>query len=353
VTQYTEKDAWTGQVYQYQWFKTKTRSLRQLASTSIDPGGILGMVRIYGTAAGGHAQDLTFDIYQDLVHGLIIATPVGQGLRFEDVEDNPGYRWLASDAGGGNGHIQFKQTSFPVTASWDTELQVSPSDPDYLNEKISELLAECNKPGYSKCVLDERTLRIVNFENGDKVLRVGLFLTYSGERAGLFAYDYYSFAVRGNVAFRAYARFSFHKDEPGLIQCATRGGAYCGDPETNRTQLAQLVAVNLTTIANLGSRSARSLETKFRYNPRWDNPTTIRVGYFENADLRFYNARGKIWLEYRPGLQNEYLEYGRDAQYVYVAYGDETAAIPIHGGPYQRSNNGGQDWAHAGNLERR
>jgi hypothetical protein len=34
------------------------------------------------------------------------------------------------------------------------------------------------------------------------------------------SYDYYSFAVRGDIAFRSFGRFSWYGDAAGLISCA-------------------------------------------------------------------------------------------------------------------------------------
>jgi len=347
----TNPDTGESTHFDYEWYRTKSLSLRQLAQTSVDPAGILSLLERYGTAAGGDV-DPTFDVYEDLDQGLIIAIPVGQGLSFEPVADNPGYAWLESrsklDWGG---HIQFTKTRFGVTSSSDLE-SISPGDPRYFTEKVSELLAACNKPGTSECIVDEESLRIVRFANGNEILKVGFFVAWPG---GTESYDYYSFAVRDDVAFRAFASFSY--DDVGLMPCAFAldpEDDSCASPELASTQLSQMMAVHLTTFANLSQPGTdRSLETGFEYDSSGNDPSTFGVGFFEGDELRFYNSRGKMWREMTPGRNNGYQEYERSEDTVWVQFGYDHARIPIGGGEYYRSDDDGQTWSLAGVLERK
>ena len=49
---------------------------------------------------------------------------------------------------------------------------------------------------------------------------------------------------------------------------------------------------------------------------------------------------------------NKYREYARDESNVWLQYGLERAIIPIAGGPYFRSDDGGENWVTAGTLVR-
>lgn len=395
VLTYTEVDTYspgTGDAarFDYEWHRTKTLSLSQLARTALDRDGLLSLLRYYGGAAAGRVDsaafqrsgeqayraaleagiDPTFDIYEDLNHGLIIAVPQGQGLSFNPVDGYPsdsGYKWLESEPESEwGGHVQFKQTRSTVSSS-TKDASFQPGDTGYFTEKISELLADCNTPGESMCAIDPKTLRIIRYENGNEILKVGFFLRFD---IGVSGYDYYSFAVRRGVAFRAYARFLSDNQDGGLIQCVYQLDANsCGNPELALTQLSQMVAVHLTTFANLGiPGSERSVETEFRYDPQGNDPETFSRGYFEEEKLRFYNSRGKIWkvyerktvtgrddttgrdVNYEKVTQNAYWQSARDADFATVKSGDESLAIPVNGGTYYRSDDGGANWVEAGTV---
>ena len=375
VLTYTEVDSYTPSsgeetTFDYEWHRTKRLPLNQLARTAVDRYGILSLIDTYGAAAGGQINaasvqrsaeemykvavasgvDPAFDVYEDLNNGLIIAVPAGQGLDFKEVENNPDYYWLKSESKlDSGGHIQYKMTQFPVTSAVDL-VSLSPGDPRYLTEKISELLADCNSPGESTCIVDSNTLRIVRFDNGNAILKVGFYVQW---QHGSRSYDYYSFAVRGDIAFRSFGRFSWYGDAAGLISCAIEGGTACENPALALVQLSQLIGVHLTTFSNLGTPgSTGSLETRFDYDPRGNEPSTFGIGFFENGELRFHNTRGKLWQESIPGRNNEYREYARDESNVWLRYGGDRAIIPIAGGEYFRSDDGGQTWASAGRLLR-
>jgi hypothetical protein len=376
VLSYTEVDSYTPSsgeetTFDYEWHRTKRLPLSQLARTAVDRYGILSLIDTYGAAAGGQINaasvqrsaeemynvavasgvDPAFDVYEDLNNGLIIAVPAGQGLEFKEVENNPDYYWLESESKlDSGGHIQYKMTQFPVTSAVDLAT-LSPGDPRYLTEKISELLADCNTPGDSTCIVDSNTLRIVRFDNGDEILKVGFYVQWKN---GSRSYDYYSFAVRGDIAFRSFGRFSWYGDAAGLISCAIhQRGPACANPALALVQLSQLIGVHLTTFSRLGiPGSTGSLETRFDYDPKGNEPDTYGIGFFENGELRFHNRRGKLWQESTPGRTNEYREYDRDESKVWLSYGGDRTIIPIAGGEYFRSDDDGQTWTSAGILLR-
>jgi hypothetical protein len=118
-------------------------------------------------------------------------------------------------------------------------------------------------------------------------------------------------------------------------------------------QLSQLIGVHLTTFSRLGiPGSTGSLETRFDYDPKGNEPDTYGIGFFENGELRFHNRRGKLWQESTPGRTNEYREYDRDESKVWLSYGGDRTIIPIAGGEYFRSDDDGQTWTSAGILLR-
>lgn len=356
VRAYRQVDDWDDNtIYDYQWYKTKTRTFNELVSTSADPGGLLSLMQAMRTEENSFAQLgdlLDFDIYEELDQGLIIATPVRQGLTYEEDSE---FSWLVSEDDAQTGHSQYKQSQWPVSSSANPDHFVHPADDDYFDERISDILAECNKPGESTCSLDPSTLREVNFDNGNKILKVGFGVRWDDPSLSS-AYDYYSIAVRRSkdrcnradacegildqgVAFTAFLRI-FKTGEAGPSACKDDPDRICANPTV--TQLAQMIALDLTTFANIGLSRGGRVETVFDYNPIADHPETIHAGYFEDGDLRFYNSRGKIWLMYIPeSIQTlQYTEHDRDAQFVYLRFGEDLATVPIDGGRYSLTSSG-------------
>ncbi|MEM7225697.1 MAG: serine protease [Pseudomonadota bacterium] len=348
VIAYAETDVMSGENFHYRWYHTKTMALTELARSSSDPAGLVALFETYGQ--GINPAALRFDIYEDLGFGLIIAVPAGQPLIFEEVGDNPGFHWLKSEPADPNkGHIQFRQTTWSVSDGSNPDRQINPSEPGFFNQKVAELLAECNQPGESRCRLDPDSLRMLHFANGNKILRVGFGIRWN---EGWYAYDYYSIAVRGNVAFRAFLRF-FDDEAGGPGPCPGEPQRVCANPDP--LQLAQMLAVQLTTFANLGTTTGGREETSFHYDRSADSPDTIGIGYFQGDRLRFYNSRGKIWINYEyqsdfPGdpnasdTTNEYVEYDRDDGFVYLNYGDISVAVPIQGGDFHVWDQATETW---------
>lgn len=363
VPPYQEIDPWTDTVFEYEWVHVKSLNIRELAKSADDPGELLNLYYAYGSDID--PDSLVFDIYEDQHdqedqrhQQLIIAIPSGQELIREEVDGNPGYNWLKSEAPDGNsGHAQYKQSKWPVTTAKEPFALLDPSDSRFFNEKISELLAECNEPGQSTCTVDPDSIRIVRFDNGAKILRVGFGLNYEPRGVGYgYAYDYYSIAVRGNVAFRAFLTF-WNDGNQGPGPCAQDPNRVCANP--NASQLAQMMAIQLTTYANLGSTTGgRTLETRFNYDASADNPDTIRAGFYQDGKLRFYNSRGGIWLRYTYHAtdltEDEHYETSRDGEYVYLtdALGSDLVSVrvPIRGGEYYALQQG--QWLSSGFLQR-
>ncbi len=376
ILRYKERDEWRETiVYDYEWFKIKTRTLEQMERTSSDPASITHLRDTFPSPCRGCVDqdpsddygDLLFDIYEDIDQRIVIATPADQGLNYEQVSGYPGFYWLESRDQMNDGHTQYKQTRWPVSWSEDPSVQIHPADEGFFNEQIAELLADCNKPRESSCWLDPDTLRIVTFDNGNKILKAGFGIQSYGEGA-LPAYDYYNFAVRPSgddcygeeacesvvegrgVAFRTYLRFH-GMGEVGPKLCGSGEDArICANP--TRSQLAQMIAVSLTTYANMGLSTGGRVERDWMYDASGDDPTTIRAGYFEGDALRFYNSRGKIWLHYPaddPGKSEEFREIGREGDTVTLRYGEDTALVPVLGGSYSVTRGG---MTHSGILHR-
>ncbi len=336
----------------YQWVKTKTKSLFELGQTADDAEGVGHLLDVFAAAAGvTSAEQLRFDIYEDQFRGLVIAVPEGQGLSYSDTEDG---MWLTSKNSNGsagfNG-IRFAHADWEVSNARDQI--VPPSDPNYFNDFVTELLIDCHTPGETYCTLDEQTVRIIDFGGGNKLLKLGMTSFDYGTQNPLL-YDYYSFAVRGDEPFGAQARIN-PEGNSGLFQCLTMNNAEaCTDTTAAQQQLAQLIAVHLTTFAGLESQSDyRIVETQYRYDASADNPATIRVPYYENGELRLYNTRGIQWKLYLPdGEVDTLFEYTRDEPgYINLQWGEQYLLVPEAGGEYYSGEAGG-DWVSRGILTR-
>lgn len=359
VLKYKEHSNMDGPPFEYEWVYTKSLSLPELANSATDAAALLNLYEAYGTEIDPNS--LLFDIYEDQRYQLIIATPADQILEFEPVEGNSEYFWLKSEAVDiSNGHTQYRQSNWSVTSTVKPFERIEPGDYRFFNEKISELIADCNEPGQSYCTVDPDSIRIVNFDNGDKILRVGFGIDNSPKGAGYVdSYDYYSIAVRGNLAFRAFLQFSRNGNQ-GPRPCDSDPNRICANP--NASQLAQMIGVQLTNFANLGSTTGgRTLETRFPYDDSSDNPDTIHRGFFEDGKLRLYNSRGGIWqaYEYRESdlRTHEHYETSRDQEYVYLTEyyqregSQHSLKVPIWGGEYFAWRDG--QWQSTGSLQRK
>jgi hypothetical protein len=247
----------------YQFVKTKTMALEQLAGTADDPRGLEGLMMTYGPTIGA-SRSLRFDVYEDLKDGLIIAVPIGQSLAFET--PMPNYTYLktsALDAQGKdanwNGYVQFEVMTSDRILSADPRGNVSPDQ--LAKEGVARLLKDCRswyQPAPVSCEVDAPSVRAFNFGNGKLLLKVGI--KTRNKPPTMDTYDYYSYAINGDKAFRAYSRIHWVRggERDGLIECSERRNeGPCSDVEGARTQFANLVAAHLTTFANLGQRAAR------------------------------------------------------------------------------------------------
>jgi hypothetical protein len=352
--------------WQYHYVLTKTRSLAELASTSDDPAGITRLLQVYGPLVGPDAQSrLRFDIYQEVDRGLIIAVPAGQPLQFGSPQ--PGYFLLTSDAKGGAASAQFEELRFtdpqgrPLTGeageygvmlASDGSGSVKANDPRYFNEQVAERLGNCNRPGESTCSLAPASLRSIDFGGGNKILKFGLSVDYLGANS-VDDYEYYTYAVMGTRVFRAFAQV--FDDDGGLMRCNARPGtAGCTASDLAFAQLSQLIAVHLTTFAGVVVQAGQpTLETRFTYDSRLDNPATLHVGYYVGRDLRLYNSHGRVWIESGTRAYSQvFTERRRDATNVYLQNGDTWLRVPINGGPYATSTDGQTTWRPTGVLQR-
>jgi len=325
----------------YRFVQTKTRSLAELARTADDPDGVRALLGSFGAVAGDNLEErLRFDIYEDQERGLIIAVPAGQSLRLEPDEEEPGFNFLVSEAAAEGGLLQFEEDTIASIVSQD-ETEIATSDARYFSEVVSLILEDCET-----CELDTSTLRMVDFGNGNKILKVGFDVFADDTTDVLEEYLYYSYVVRGDAWFEAQASIDGQGD---LIQCLLdTAGRSCTNSPAALTQLAQLVAAHLTTFANLGDASGRKVvETAFEYERGGGG-----ASYFEGDELRFYNRRDGVWEFEREDAIRIFEEYEGEAGFVYLTNRDERFRFPVDGGPYERSDDGGRTWRRVGVLQR-
>jgi hypothetical protein len=324
----------------YRFVLTKTRSLAELARTADDPDGVRALLGTFGPALGGNLEErLRFDIYEDEERGLIIAVPEGQSLRLEPDPEDPDFRFLVSEAAPpAGGSLDFQEDTTAAVLTWDSTA-ISANDARYLSEVVSVILEDCGD-----CELDTSSLRMIDFGNGNKILKLGID-AWAEDSDEPEAYLYYSYAVRGDAWFEAQATIDAR--QPGLIRCVAESGS-CANSPVALAQLAQLVAAHLTTFANLeGPEGKRVLETAFEYE------FGSGAQYFEGDELRFYHRREGVWEEVRGDRIQTFDEVEGEPGFVTLADGGDRVRFPEDGGAYERSEDGGRTWRRAGRLERR
>lgn len=222
---------------EYQFVKTKTRSLGQLASTSSTP--FLTQFLNWGTTRGVSrtiSENTLFDLYEDPRRNLIIAIPSGQPFRAEPPL-NPGagtaLRTAAADRR--NGDLMFQE--FPTRFLLGREvLQVQEiQSTAFANAVFARELANCNSPARfpwpHTCELIER--RTDPFPGG-ALLRVGVLARAQRPQQDVYAYK--NFAVD-------FRRTFYTSVEMGILY----------NNALTPQQFANLAAVHITTF---GARPA-------------------------------------------------------------------------------------------------
>ena len=338
--------------WNYRWEFVKTQSLYQLSQTSDDGDGVLGLLTHFSAAATGlDIRDLLFDVYEDRNLGLIIVVPSEQGLSYGEVEGNPEFYLLESTSNNGFRSVQYKQTNWSIMSSLNPTVSVEPSDPRYFQELTADLLASCNETPGQSCSLIKPILRMIDFGGGHKLLKLG-FRTRSTDNGQPTKLDYYSYAVKGNTAFRSHAEI-LAESELSMLNCAESQPAACGDYSIPRQELSQMLAVHLSTFANLDANaSQRMLNQTFVYSASADSSDTLRVDYQQNGQRTFYNSRGKVWQHHVPPVTvNLYGEVSRNQVSVRIKSGETEFEIPIEGGEYFKRTGDGQ-WIAQGTLQR-
>ncbi|MBT8115982.1 MAG: serine protease [Arenicella sp.] len=334
-------------VPEFLWVFTKTLSLYDLAATADDAEGVEQLFHAFSEAAGvTDPEKLDFDIYEEQTEGLIIAVPAGQGLGY--VDDGSGELRLHS--GYRDGGIWFDAGGVYL----ENELggEILPRADDYFQHFIADTLARCHEPLISECILEEGATRIIDFGGGNKILRFAVVtLDYSTSKPQEF--NYYTLATSGNYPFLARASILPHGNS-GLLQCITGGEAQaCENTSLATTQFMQMLAVHLTSFSELSSGGEQKIaNTEFTYDNKWDNPATVFVPYFDGAELRFFNERGKIWRVYFDDEDETAIEERRDQNgNAVLKYGKDYYSLPAAGGDYYKSTAGGK-WEPAGSLRK-
>jgi hypothetical protein len=349
--------------WNYSYVRTKTRSLAELARTADDPAGVMHLLQRFAPVVGPDAATrMMFDIYQEVSRGLIIAVPAGQPLEFDKQAQ---YRSLKSESRD-SGSSRFEEPrltdesgrplpdEYMVLEASDGTGSVKASDPRFLNETVAELLANGAVPGKWTVTLDPGSLRMIDFGNGNKILKVGLVKHQIEPPFDL--YEYHAYAVRGTRVF--HAETSIYSSADGLLTCTKSPNApACANSQRAFGQLAQLVATHLTTFAGIANEAGRAVvENQFAYDNKNDDPRTLHRQYYDGQVLRFYNKGGKVWAESGSKDYDQVLVAQRsDANVIYLQNGnsDDWFAVPILGGSYGISTDGGRTFRKAGTLQRK
>ncbi len=245
----------------YQWVKTKTRSFDELYQTA-DPAlgldtlldNILPEVETYAE------HSLTFDIYEEMNHGLIIAVPEGQALKLDQDE----YYWALVAEGEDSDTL----IAVPATLTVDHALEgstyqdsngreVHPSDDGYFAAYVAHLKQMWAKTGRTM-TLDSGLWNDIRYENGNKILRLGY--TLESPDSDYIGYYYESLLVKGEEVLQVEADLDVSADSE-VTRCLQEGTAdVCGDPYWR--QVSFMLAGQLSSFASLGANADRILATE-------------------------------------------------------------------------------------------
>lgn len=237
------------------WVRTKTLSLAQLARTADDPDGLLHLVGRFGGVPQAAAMQLRFDIYQELEKGLLIATPAGrapgpsgEGLELDGGPTGEGLVFipvpaidLATNKPSVTGEVAIPDPAGGL---------ISARDPRFLRQVPAFAKSLCEDRSNITCTVDEATYRLLDFGDGNRVLRFGMVeLDHPPGRAPSRAYHYISFALRGAAALLSDAQVS-SESGTDLLMCrdAATSPADCATSAHVLDQLHFVLASHLTSL---------------------------------------------------------------------------------------------------------
>ena len=128
----------------------------------------------------------------------------------------------------------------------------------------------------------------------------------------------------------------------------------CENTAPARRELAQLIAVHLTTFSGLANN--QGVLQQFAYDSSADYAKTFQIPFLENGQLRLYNTRGIQWKLYLPDEEDQLLvEYrARQDGYVFLKppdSNDKFVSFTEDGGEYFLSTDG-SNWESMGNIQR-
>ena len=248
----------------YDFVSTKTRSLGQLASTSASPEDFEDLLA-YGVEMGldkTAAENLQFDLYEDVRKNLVIAIPTGQQPVFEPPKTvGAGTALRAGAADSRDGTLLFQE--------YPTEIfvppNVSPIPPiqsdAFLKMVVDGQLRSCvtEFPWQHTCeLIDSDT---TPFPSGGALLKYAVLV--HAERPLQDFLVYKSFAVHGRTTFYASAGI-------GLLN----------NGRMNLRQLANLAAVQITTFggtaAPAGAAAGPASPTSASNGRAGTNPPAFR-----------------------------------------------------------------------------
>lgn len=320
----------------------KRLSAAELARTSDDPGAFDGLLRAVRNAGRGATFDPNqqFDIYQDVRYGLIFAAPANWQIYAHpsgsyQVNDPryPNNRSFVS----GNGFVITINGQYDVVMADDGSGSVRPSDERFFQERMDDYLADLSHPDKSSAgAILAGSARRSQFANGNKVMR---FATIENDMLG-----YNAWAIQGDNVLAGM-----------FVDSSAKGDA---------NFLTMVFALNLITFHDDGGKRSPVREFRDDYTPRFTDPSTKGAVYDDEVARRmpddpagppiwrFFHKRGKLWevpsAEYlRLGgkaptpWSYPFVEIGRKQGLVYLRNNNIQYAVPVIGGTYHISRNGG------------
>ncbi len=342
----------------HQWVKTKTRSLFELQQSADPQDGLDKLLALILPEIETQAeQDLTFDIYQDLTSGLIIAIPSSRRLKY--VEDDGEWTLLAVKKEGSSepedSMLAFHYNGFDVT---DGGRVVPPNDPDFFVHAVNEYMKDCAEDGVS-CQSDPENWHILNYgqDGAYKILRVGIIEQIDD----ITEYSYASLAVHGNNLFISDSRLKVGTGS-NFQRCTNQQSqSACG--KSFWDDAALMIASHLTSFINTGSMD-KTVLSNFEYScahcqqPIQQTVSQVPIAPHNGASITYFAGNvplfkhntGNRWFINIGGQSVIATEYSRDATNIGLQVNNTYYSFPITGGTYSQSIDGGP-WQALGNVQ--
>lgn len=277
------------QEHKYKWANTKQRNFYQIKSTSTPEIGLDPLWdSIVPFSVGLPVEDkqslqqlFDFDIYAQSELGFVIAIPNGTELSQETFSDDEFIISASINEELADVIINYKnyeRVDFPVQEFFTYSIEQSLQD------------AECDDD-FVQCFIDEQEFYLVDYGEGDMVLRIGFFAHQYDEQTSLkLGTDYYmvSYAVTGSRTLTVDTRIDA-SEQSAFFQCNNGNADACGEGfvEPSAFVLANAVtALSSSVLSSTQSPALRRYEYQCQPNLCSGQITNETDSYIEQVQTQ-------------------------------------------------------------------